>query len=185
MAVSWDRDEDRKDEGLGATWMLWDAILGSPCCGWGCAEGTLWSQGDSQRWEQPLGRPQAPRFHLFFWGISAETLKPCIPMEAPSISLFLGAPPAPEPGTAPLVLPTRTPWISPAPTWIPVTLSHPAPHAGDTGPERPPAQPLHSGQSCFASIQPFLPASPLFPPFPLLAKRTGKGRDFNLLPGTN
>lgn len=29
------------------------------------------------------------------------------------------------------------------------------------------------------------PCLPLFPPFPLLAKRAGKGRDFNLLPGTN
>lgn len=127
MAVTWNGNGNGNGEGLGATWMLRDAILGSPRWGWGCAEGTLRSRGDTWRWQQPLGcppalpsflpmgRPQALRFHLLFLGISAETLKPCIPMEAPSnltpsISLLPGAPPAPEPGTAPLVPPPQSPW---------------------------------------------------------------------------
>lgn len=86
---------------------------------------------------------------------------------------------------SPFSAPTRAPWLSPAPTWIPITLSDPGPQCWGHWPRVPPSSaPSHRAELfCLHTTLP--PCLPPFPPFPLLAKHTGKGRDFNLLPGTN
>lgn len=86
---------------------------------------------------------------------------------------------------SPFSAPTAAPWLSPAPTWIPITLSDPGPQCWGHWPRVPPSSaPSHRAELfCLHTTLP--PCLPPFPPFPLLAKHTGKGRDFNLLPGTN